>query len=391
MAVLLFVITPWTSFNARIGYETTFAFAFISIGLLLYEKPWRSFLLISLSTYAGHTQRYLAPMLIILIYFLFYFKKTNIKKVIMPLVVTALTQIPNLVLMFTPSFWVKNSSFTISFWSQYVSYFSPSNLFLRADFMPQRSIPEMAVFYSWMFMPWLVGFYEIYKNIKKPIYKYIIFLVLLMPIPSALANTNYSTQRALPLLLPYSLVIMLGVDKLVNNLKNKWWVVPGFGLICFSILMLFRSYFVLFPQEREQAWDYGYQSLSEYILKNPDKKFVVDNGRSVPYIELLFFMKYPPKIYQQENLVVNNKYYSNVNFDGKAKFANVEVRSINWKQDICIDQVLVVDNLSISIDQINEHFLTKVFEKFDSKNKILLQGYETNPKLKCQIETKVNR
>ncbi len=298
--------------------------------------------------------------------------------------VAILIQIPNFYLVFTPSFWVKNSSFTTSFFTQYLSYFSPANLFSREDFMLQRSIPEIAVFYSWMFFPWVVGFYELYKNNKKPIYRYILWLILLCPLPAALSNTNYSTQRALPLLLPYFLIIMIGIDKIIYKLKSRLWIFGGLLLIIFSLLMLYRSYFILFPKEREQVWDYGYESLSEFVLSNSDKKFVVDNGRSVPYIELLFFTKY-----QIQNMSID-KYYSNIKFDNEFSFANVEVRLINWKKDICIDQILVGDNLSISEDQINEHFLTKVFEKRDFKNKILLQGYKTNPKLKCGIETKIN-
>jgi hypothetical protein len=149
--------------------------------------------------------------------------------------------------------------------------------------------------------------------------------------------------------------------------------------------MLYRSYFIFFPKEREQVWDYGYQSLAEYILANPDRKFVVDNGRSVPYIELLFFMKYQLKTSPIDS------YYANLYFDGTAKFANVEVRSIDWKKDACVNQILVGDNLAISDGQVKDHFLKKIFEKKDFHNKILLKAYETNPKLKCIIETKVNR
>ncbi|MFA7300970.1 MAG: hypothetical protein WC069_01535 [Candidatus Shapirobacteria bacterium] len=385
LAVFLFLITPWTFFNARIGYETTFAFVLISIGVLLYTKPILAFGLISMSTYAGHTQRYLAPLFMLLIYFVFYFRKKSIKELYMPILLAALIQIPNFVLIFTPSFWVKNNSFTTSFFAQYLSYFAPVNLFFNEDYKLQRSIPEMSVFYSWMLVPWVMGFYEIIKNNKKPIYRLILGLAILSPIPAALANTDYSTQRALPLLLPYFLIIMMGIDRIIFRLKNKISIVLGFVIVLFSMLMLYRSYFIFFPSEREQVWDYGYESLSKYVLDNPDKKFVVDNGRSVPYIELLFFTK---------NLINNrktNNYYFDTDFDNDAKFANIEIRPIDWRNDICIDQILVGDSLAISKGQIEEHFLTKVFEQKDKHNAILLQGYVTNPKLKCGIVTKVNR
>ena len=376
LSLILFFITPWTIFNARLGYETTFAFALISAGILLYKRPTLSFLLISLSTYTGYSQRYLAPLIILLIIFLFYRGK-DIKKSIF---ITLLSQIPNFILMFTPAFWVKSSSFTSSFFTQYLSYFSPYYLFSRGDYDLQRSLPQISVFYSWMFVSLIIGIYYLYKNFEKPIYKYLLGLLLICPLPAALANTTFSTQRALPMLLPYSIIIFIGLDKIIFKLNNFSKFIIVFLLIGYSSIMLFRSYFILFPKERLVAWDYGYKEVASYISSHPEKHFVVDNSRGVPYINILFFLKYPPKDYQKNA----NNYYSNTVFTPDSAFANVEIRPIGWKLDICQPQILVGDSLSISSDQIIEHKLSKIFEIKDD-NKIILQAYETNPQLKCKI------
>lgn len=378
LAALLFIITPWTIFNARLGYETTFAFVLISLGILFYKKPTLSFLLISLSAYAGHTQRYLAPLLIILIWAVFYRRQ----KIIKPLLLALIIQIPNLILLFTPSFWVKNNSFTVSFFSQYVSYFSPFNLFNQEDYHLQRSIPLLSVFYFWMFIPWVAGLYQIYRNIKKPFYKYLLGLILLSPLPAALANTNYSTQRALPLLLPYTIIIYLGCRQF---LKYRLILVL---LFIYSSIFLVRGYFILLPPQRAGAWDYGYQQLAEFILKHPDQKFVVDNARSVPYSLLLFYLQPSMRQYQLQNNYFGHNYYSDTSFSGTAKINNVSVRPIVWQTDIFESQIIVGDNISISPDQVKEHFLTSVFEIKNNRGQILLQAYQTNPQLKIQSEYK---
>lgn len=381
LGTILFIITPWTVFNARLGYETTMAFAVIAIGFLFYKKPIISFTLISLSTYFGHTERYLAPLLILLIYFIFYFRKKE--KIFWPIFWAFLIQIPNLILIFTPSFWVKNGGFDWHFIERYVAYFSPLNLFNREDYQLQRSIPELAVFYSWMFVPWLTGLYVLYKNWNKKIYRLILGLTLICPIPAALASVDYSTQRALPLLLPYLLLIGIGMDKLISKFKIKYSFPILLGLIFFSLLMLWRSYFIFLPQERYQSWNGGFQELSQFIEKNSKKHFVVDNSRTVSYIELLYFLKYSPEKYLQENKMFGKNYYQDISFNGDRLISNIEVRPIKWKEDVCKDQILVGDGLSISEDQAKEHFLNKVFEIKDVYRQIILQAYETNPKLKC--------
>ena len=385
LAVLMFLVTPWTVFNARLGYETTFAFALLAIGAMLYKYPLYCFGLISLSAYAGYTERYLAPLLMVLIYFVFYFKQKSIKTLKWPIILAALIQIPNVLMLASPAFWVKNSSLTGSFFSQYLSYFSPYNLFFSRDYDLQRSVPELAVFYWWMFVPWILGLYTIYINRKKPIYKYLIGLLLLAPLPAALANTNYSTQRALPLLLPYILAISIGSDRIMSRL-NAWF--KGIILILvigFSLTMLWRSYFVLFPVERARAWNYGYEQLADFIKNNPEKHYVVDNYRGIPYILLLFHLSYSPLEFQRENPQNISNYYIDATFIKNAKFGNVEVRQVDLGKDTCKDQVLVGDNLWLSPDQVKAHNLEQVFKVEDGQQQIILQAYETNPKVDCSL------
>ena len=176
---------------------------------------------------------------------------------------------------------------------------------------------------------------------------------------------------------------MLGIDKIIGKLSVKIWL-PIISIVWLvSGLFLYRSYFILLPAERARAWDFGYQQVAKLAEDSPQSHFVVDNGRSVPYEELLFFLKYPPEKYQKETNLVGKNYYGDVSFSGMAKFGNVK--------DECLNEILVGDNLSFSVNQIEEHKLTSVWEIKDYQHQTLLQAWRTNPKAKCRIESGKNR
>lgn len=383
--MLFFVVTPWVLFNARLGYETTFAFVLWSVGILNYKNSRLSFVLISLSTYASHGQRYLAPITILIIYFIYYFRNKRNDKLFLGLLMAFVVQIPNILLMLTPSFWVKSSSITSSFVSQYLSYFSPINLFYKSDYDLQRSMPQMAIFFSWMIIPWTVGLYKFLTNSHRPVSRLIIALCLVSPIPAALANTNYSTQRALPLLLPYSIFILVGINYILSKF-NKFIRLGIFVMFfIFSIILLGRSYFILFPKQRCEAWNCGYDQVANLVLSNPDKSILIDNSRIHADILMLFWLKYSPSSFQRQNIFLGNYYYDLLDSKDIA-IDNVEVRPINWKKDTCKMQIIVGDDLSISPGQVKEHYLKNVLILFNNQQKIILQAYETDPVAKCGLD-----
>jgi ribosomal protein S6 len=144
------------------------------------------------------------------------------------------------------------------------------------------------------------------------------------------------------------------------------------------------------PKERDRAWGYGVKELSEELQKNSDAHYIIDESRTKNlYINIAFFMKYPPSDFQKANISkVSGGYYHTLDFDPYYKFANLETRKINWQEDIYRKQILVGDEYAVSEKQASEHFLTKVFEIKDYFEVIIFRGYETNPVLKCKSDPK---
>jgi len=281
--------------------------------------------------------------------------------------------------MFTPAFWVKSSYLNINFIHQYLTFFSPSNIFSQEDIDPQRSVPKIAIFYFWQFIPLILGIIKLTKNRHQYIYQVLILLLLLSPLPAAFANANYATQRALAMLFPYSIIMSLGIIELLHRPRIKYLFLL---IIPFSCLILWRSYFIFLPKDRIFQWYGGFKEMTDFINKHPNYHFIIDDSFHIPHIDYLFFSQYPPQKYQQEKGTLKN-YYSNTLFVNSGIFSNIEIKRIDKLKDVNKKQILMYSVYrTFTPEQIKESCLTKVFEFDDYKGDPLFQGFLTNPELK---------
>jgi hypothetical protein len=247
---------------------------------------------------------------------------------------------------------------------------------------PQRSIPTLSVFYFWMVVPYFVGLYLTWKERKKDFFKFLALLLVASPIPAAATKDPFATHRAIPLVLPLLVVIVVGIDRIKSSLSKRIWWILSVVTILISAILLWRGYFVFLPKERAIYWQYGFSSLSQEIKDHAGVHFIIDQSRiKSAYINLAFFLEYPPKLFQKGvDQTVKNNYYTNTVFNDHYNFGQVETRNIDWKTDPNVKQILVGDEYTISDTQALEHHLTKIFEIRDPLNRIIFIGWETNPK-----------
>lgn len=413
LLLLLFIITPWNFLYGRAGYELYLGFFLFSLGaFLLWKSSEKKIFLpiglaiFSISTYASHPQIYSVPIFIL--GFLLLFKEINKKYLTIGLIIALIIQVPHLILLNTNAFLNKNDlfylneislasgkiplplyisvpiSFLFSFLARVVSYISLNSLFFFPDPDPQRSMPEISVFYNWMMIPFVTGFFAIFSKMNK-FSKFLILLISSTIIPASLTRDPFSTQRALGLLLPFFLIICIGISRIYLRIGLRKFIATFLFVFGFSIILLWRSYFVLLPAERAKDWSYGYKTLAQFIAKNPESRFVIDQNRLKPsYIEIAFYNKTEPLLLQQStDHKIREDYYNNSNFNPNYNFENIEIRGIDWKEDIYKDQILIGDELAISPAQSKEHFLTEAFSISDPRGYPIFKAYETNPQKKC--------
>lgn len=416
LGTLLYTISPWAVMYSRSGYEAMLSFLLYSIGVLFIwiglKRPLFltiGIIVMSISIYGGHTNKFLIPLLslgLALIFRNVFLVQKNRKYIIWGLIGAFFVQIPNLLLINSKSFLVKENLFYSEtliaeyqkikgfipsfigipyvflreFFSQYLTYFSLRSLFLDPDPFLPRSIPNLSVFYPWMFIPYLFGLHTAWTKRNLVNYKFLLLITFIAPIPAAFTKDPFWTYRALPLLLPLIILITIGIDKILS-LRIKVLAIFTCILIIYSLVILWKGYFILLPRERAEAWQFGYQQLAQEILLNKNEKFVIDNTRTPQaYIELAFFLHLPPQQLQTAvNQDVKNDYYNNIKTYSDYSFVNIEVRGISWNTDVYKDQILVGDSLTFSENQIKEHKLTNVFQIKNFLGEIVFTGYRTNP------------
>ncbi len=415
-SVVLFLITPWNYFYARTGYEIYLGFTIYSLGCLflwfgIKNKIYLFWGLITLSVslYGAHAQLFSVPLLLSL-FLICFFKQLNKRFLIYGILIGVLIQIPRILLVDTKAFLNKGDlfygkeiilnsakinlpdfisvplSFLFSFFARTTSYFSPESLFLLSDPDPQRSIPELSVFYSWMVIPYLIGLIVLFLNLKKDFIKYLIILIFASVIPIALTGDPFSSQRTLPLLMPLFLIICFGISVIYKKIGNIKFLLLSSFVLFFSIFLLWRSYFILLPAERAAVWNYEYKQLAQEVEKRPEINFVIEDVRNKPaYSEMAFYLKINPEVLQNAaDQKIKEDYYNETKFNTDINFENMSFRKIFWEDDIYKKQILVGGDLTISENQQNEHFLDKVFTIKDPRGYTILSGFMTNPEKKCQ-------
>lgn len=210
-------------------------------------------------------------------------------------------------------------------------------------------------------------------------------LLLITPLPGALAKQPFHIQRTLTLLLPISLLLTIGYDKLISISKNKIVIPSVFALASFSLLFFWRSYFVLLPQQRSDIWGFEWKQISEFIKDHPNDHFIIDQSdrikpQEMAYPQLAFYLKLDPTLLQsdQKKNIVKN-YYTDIEFSTFHKFLNIEMRPIDWGEAANTNEILIGDTASISDREVRLHNLKEVIEIKDPNNNIILRGFKTSP------------
>ncbi len=413
VASFVVAISPWTILFSRGAFEanlalTIFVFAVYLFMYSLERKNWLilATIILSISTYAYQSERLVAPLF--LIGFIWIFRnrfKENKILLISSIGIFLLIEIPQILIIssagasirfkqlsYINMFLGKNYSevFLINyiligfnllkeFLSQYISYFSPRNIFFDSDPQLIRSIPNMSIFYSWMVIPFFLGIKYLSSSIKE--LKLFILILVLSPLPAALVSDPFSILRVLPLLWIFSLVISFGIYEAINLIAKKIIQIPLILLVVILMfLQLYSSYFVLLKHERSKEWGYAYKELFQK-LENIDKQIIIEDNSGPAYIEYAFLSKFDPvKMQSLATPEIKKDYYNFVQFNKNIKLDNIEFRPIDYLEIEHTDQVIVIDPKAFSNEDAKSHRLEQIFQIKDKRGDIIFTIYKTHPK-----------
>lgn len=184
--------------------------------------------------------------------------------------------------------------------SQYLNYFSPQFLVNNGDENYRFGFPGVSPITIVEYVFIFIGLYYLFKNKEKWRYL-IIFMLLFSPISGALSWAGLSVTRTIFIFIPTLIIVSYGFI----NFVNKNFILGLFIISCFILLNFYSWDFYLnhYPKRAEviRSWQCGYKQLVSYVAKNYNNfnRFYITRKNGQPYIFFLFYLKYPPALYQE--------------------------------------------------------------------------------------------
>jgi len=243
----------------------------------------------------------------------------------------------------------------------------------------QRSLPQLSVFFPWQIVVYLIGLVNLFKKSSNRKLYWLIFLTA--PVAAALAKDPFSVLRASLIIVPTALAVIDGIFWANSKLSRLHMIIVTSLVVTLSMAALYRSLFILLPNERHLAWLYGYNKLFTFLAQS-NLPAVIDVDKPV-YILYLFYQKIDPKYVQSLSNIPVSSYYSYSDWSNYYRDAYVEFRGLNWQNDIYKKKLIVGNDLLVSTTQANEHALRLVFTVKQKFNQPSLFVYQTDPTSKC--------
>lgn len=364
---LALAISPWHIQFSRGGFESTAGLFFAITGIYLFvismEKPKMlfftfSFLLLTLSMYTYHAYRIFIPLFSVAL--LIIYRKTilkNIKTIVIPAIITIVLIIPLARFSLTSEgqsramsqsaygqsrleearlnydqkskkplrflskyLYTKPLFYSYTSFQNYLSHFSPIFLFFEGDKIGRHSQVDMGQIYIFDIIL-LAGALLALKKTDKTAVKIMTIWLLLAPIPAIIVSPVPHAYRTLQMVIPLAFFSGLGAYLIFNNLKYSFIKIALGAFALYWVVFYLHLTFIHYPQKFAADWQDGYKDLVEKIQKHETgfEKVYVTNINQVPYIYLLFFTKYDPQKFIEENGTSNSfgKYFfvSTDNFD----------------------------------------------------------------------------
>lgn len=396
----ILTISPWHIHFSRGGWESSTALSFIVIGTYFFFKSIQKKFLINfslfvlnfvLSLYIYHSARIVAPLLTLsLIIIHFNFLKSKLPQILFPILVGIILVIPvltsflhnggttrfggvgltadqgpiwranelinhhNNVKLINRIIHNKRILYIISWGQKYTSHFDLNFLAINGDEVPRSKIPDMGQIYL-LELPFLfIGLIFLLKsttfNIKSKIF--ILSFLFISPIASSLTFQAPSALRALPMVIPLSILISLGIYQIFKILNTKYLILNTIFLILytFSLLYYLDVYYNHYPKRYSFAWQYGFNQLVPYLEqeKNNYNQIYVTNKYDQPYILFLFYSKYPPELIQKEIKLTPPDQFG---FSTVENYNKYHFQKIDW-QNISANSLVIASDENIPIDPI---------------------------------------
>lgn len=196
--------------------------------------------------------------------------------------------------------------YAMSWLEKYSSHFNLNFLFLNGDEVPRSKNPDMGQLYL-LELPFLIfGIVKLLQSKNVHLKQFTFTLLAISPIASSLTFQAPSALRALPMVIPLSILISIGLE----NFKKNLYILVIIAYII-SLIYYLDSYYIHAPKRFSFAWNSGFSEMIPYVesQKNKFKSIYITDKYDQPYILYLFYSHYSPqKIQSQIKLTSPDKF-----------------------------------------------------------------------------------
>ena len=354
LTAIVLAVNPWHLQFSRGAWESSTALFFIVLGIYFFYKfivapksIYRYLFLLPFiaSLYIYHSARLISPLIVFVLFLLNFKLLISLSKtLILPCLLALILTIPvfisflnsggttrlggvglmadkgplsrseellnhhNNVKLINRAMHNRRVLYALSWLEKYTSHFNLNFLFLNGDEVPRSKNPEMGQLYLIELPFLLIGIFVLLKHQSSKALKYLVIsLLLISPLASSLTFQAPSALRALPMVIPLSILIALGLNYFILwLLKIKAWKFFVSWLLflgyCFSIFYYLDSYYNHAPSRYSFAWNRGFSEIIPLIEseKNNYQNIYLTNKYDQPYILYLFYAKYDPSKIQSQ-------------------------------------------------------------------------------------------
>ena len=249
--------------------------------------------------------------------------------------------------------------FARSILGRYFNHFSGKFLFFLGDWSnPRNGVAYHGLFYfiDLIFLIW--GLRVLLEKKRSPLENFMLFWLLLAPLPSAVTRDIISSVRSFTLVIPLVFIIATGLESslVFFSAKNNYLQIAFYFFLTVSYLFLFLRfvdyYMIHDPFYNAQDRLYGYKEAMAYLQSHSQgkDKIIVTTKYGQPYIFYLFYTRYDPARYQKQAHLVEN---TNGDVGYVERIDNLEFREIYWPADRGIKKALFVgDEFSLPINDL---------------------------------------
>lgn len=399
----ILAITPWHIYTSRMALESNIALFFVVAGVYCFYRGLHinnklftilSFILFALSIYSYHTEWIFTPMLLFILLLvnykvchkniIYYIGAVVFMVLLVPIFLDYLNNLNTYARANTENLLndpilrkeifdgglnviQKGLLLSNAILSNYVNYLNLGYLFFNGlNLLPAENPYQVGLFFSIFLPPFLIGLMQVKKYFKENAL-FIYLWVIVSPTVSAITIGGHNHVRNLVSVIPYSIVIAIGIYIIWGFIKKSHLKVGlALGIFFISILYFILIYYYHFPIQSAVGFQYGYKEIALYIEDHYEtyQKVVIDprfgeynQFSGVPHLYISYFIKIDPEKFLRERKDTS----SGMSFD------KYEIRSINWYEEKVTPRVLyIVPNSNTPADNASNREVVKQIKEINS-------------------------